>query len=661
MRKIIITVFIYTSLTGLQALALPSDENDIHIENLERIIQSTFNIQELVERYPNPEMRIAILQNIYTLENKGLITKGVNILLKDPDARVRKTLIEVTNHDPHASLWILDLFTEDSNPAIRAEAATATRYIKSNQREIERILNTLMNDPDPTVRAEVATAISVVRDDQKRAERTLNILVHDQDPTVRIAVIIATDLLINEEEVERMLNILEQDSDVNVQIQAQQAILRRAVQSEDPISIMRTVNRFMESPSIEIRKAIPHAVVYVLNKVTKQDRIEILINLARDSSPEVRLAVAKATQYLQYNLEGAESILNILEQDSDPTVRKHAVETAEILGGDIDKKILSTHVKDPSPTVRRQVALSAGRIGGNENKKILNTLAKDKDPSVRIQVADSAIDLGGNEGGKILNILAKDKDPSVRTQAADSAGHLGGNRGTRILNTLMKDKDPTVRGQVALSASVLEDVREGNRILNILKHDPDPSVRILVAVSAVRLGTEPFIRRSHKLTDAEQEIIKLGKVAGRRILSDLSKDQDPTVRGNIPFVVFDSASNIPEENKAIGLQSMAGDKHPLVRKEVAENVSQLQDYNKAEEVLNLLTNDTDIEVIYTVVKTSLNLSQEIAIRIISQILNNHPDLETKRTVHVFVRSKFPDILSKIEATASRACEEGFTS
>lgn len=317
----------------------------------------------------------------------------------------------------------------------------------------------------------------------------------------------------------------------------------------------------------------------------------------------------------------------------------------------------------------------------------LNILVQDEDPSVRAEVAMAIRHLSIGDGRKRkifernstsydrVSIFYEDTDFFQNLEARRSVAHFVffemNSNPHKILDVLAKDSIPEVRRSVVRSASftndlVKKEVEERVRILKILVKDSDPTVRREVALSAVRLGSGMWeyskaqAEVAHKARLAvDLDIRELSQTASAKILNTLMYDSAPEVRSYIPFVIFDPWSHVQEGNRFKGLQAMAADKHPSVRKAVAENVIKLQDLVKAGEILNLFINDPDLEVIHQVIETARYLGQETAHRIIAQVLNHHSDLEIRRKSGDYVRSNFPNLYSQIES-AGGGCEARFT-
>ena len=468
-----------------------------------------------------------------------------------------------------------------------------------------QVIDTLMNDADPSVRVSVADALWGRKTDKDQAEieRILNTLAIDSESLVRARVALVAGSLSDQEITNRILNIL-----------------------------------------------------------------------VEDLVPLVREAVAKAVIDFK-DQESAERLIRVLEKDSDKKVQigaQKAILRRAVREQHSAMLILGEFMESPFAEVRAEISSAVAgyhsEVTQQDQVEILVNLMQDPDPTVRASVALVAGSLSDQEiTNRILNSLMKDSSVEVRTAVASAVFFID----DRILRTLMKDSDPAVRQSIAFSAihpsffASGAQIKHSGRVLNILAKDSDPAVRKAVALTSVKLGYVRFLPFIFDYTMDEskkerEELLKLVRMATAKILNILMHDSDPEVRSSIPLAVFLYDSNVPEENRFLGLRAMAVDKHPLVRKSVAENAGKLHDKSKSEEVFNLLINDLNLEVVQQVMETSIDLSQEIGFRVVSQILNKHPNLKIRKEASEYVQSEFPDFFKRINSAASGRCESGFT-
>lgn len=110
----------------------------------------------------------------------------------------------------------------------------------------------------------------------------------------------------------------------------------------------------------------------------------------------------------------------------DPVTRLRAIKDALNSG---DKQAADTLVegleRESNPRVRRAMILAIGQLGGKAYAKTLATMTKDPDPGVRLQAADSLVRLGDAAYPPLVRLLGGDPEQKIRDFAAHHLIKLG--------------------------------------------------------------------------------------------------------------------------------------------------------------------------------------------------------------------------------------------
>ena len=296
MRKFVFGVFICVSLIDSWVFATID-------ENMERVLDSVSTIQELVEQYPIPQMRIDILVNIDKLKQKRLIPKIVNILVEDPSTAVRRTVVEIVGS--------LD-----------------------NKREVERNLNILEKDSDPFVKGWIPVVIVRSSLKERNILRRMQVLANDSHPWVKKKVAENVGFLNNKRAVEQILNMLVNDPDPQVK----EGVVRGAVMLG--LSGGSLLNILMRDLDPGVRSSIPYDIFHPTSNIREENRVTGLRAMAQDEHPLVRKAVAINVIQLEDDNKVKE-ILNLQVKDTDLRVIHQVMKTALKVDQEFASRIVS--------------------------------------------------------------------------------------------------------------------------------------------------------------------------------------------------------------------------------------------------------------------------------------------------------------------------------
>jgi HEAT repeat protein len=181
--------------------------------------------------------------------------------------------------------------------------------------------------------------------------------------------------------------------------------------------------------------------------------VPVLIELLRDSSPEVRWHAAELLGQAGPAERGdsatQEALVRAL-QDDDPHVRAVAASSLSVLGGASPAAI--PVLRDMLTTGERLAALRAlTRYGPDAEPAMprLVELLKDKDSEVRWRAAMTLGKIGPAARGTVPALVAalQDEDALVREHAAEALGDIGPDARDAVpaLTTALRDPDARVR------------------------------------------------------------------------------------------------------------------------------------------------------------------------------------------------------------------------
>ena len=372
-----------------------------------------------------------------------------------------------------------------------------------------------------------------------------------------------------------------------------------------------------------------------LEEISRAYRVQAMnFPIHRTLTPEERLR-RESVPHEQAMMEEINEAYEVL---LDPEKRESYNKSLKVDFTTIDQWIN----KYPDSGMRAEYAKFASQLKRRQAIKVLSVLVNDLSEEVRLAVVEGVGSLKVGVGMKILrllHILAKDSSVEVRRAVVGvlQFDHLEaiGFRLVGILDILIKDSDPHVKNSLPIRLAKLEYYPGAFRQFMIFARDPSPEMKRATIEGAVMLGG----------------------ITGERILDILMKDSDPYVRKHIPVAITSDDTVRFTDDTYERFKVMLLDSDPGVRAQLAKSANNLQEINRLD-IVSVLMYDSSIEVIKQVINTTVTLDEKV--RIVSQILNNHPDPEIRSKANEFVRSNFPDLFSKIDSAASGSCESGFT-
>jgi len=257
--------------------------------------------------------------------------------------------------------------------------------------------------------------------------------------------------------------------------------------------------------------ADPSAIVrqnaaYALGKLGKEagpEGVAELRKLLKDAEPLVRRDALHALGDVGNPTAhpAVSAMLNAAGSESDPVVRKAAVEALSRLVGPEDRAdaaALYPLLKDKDSETRYNAAFVLGKIGGTEAVEALPVLRealKDRDPHFQELAAASIGGLGKDAAPAVEDLgaaLVGAKEPAVRENAAISLANIGPPAATalpQILQAIHGNDDAKyatvrVRAAEALTNMHMPGIQPAiPAVLKLIQSDPDPRVRQLCVES----------------------------------------------------------------------------------------------------------------------------------------------------------------------------------
>ena len=202
-------------------------------------------------------------------------------------------------------------------------------------------------------------------------------------------------------------------------------------------------------------------------------------------------------------------------KDSDPDVRKQAMQALTRLGAPLAYEALVQALKDDDAEIREQAVFSLGQLGDNRAIDPLTVALKDAEPDVREQAAFGLSQLKAVQAVPALQALLKDTDEDVREQAIFALSQIGDRSAVPAFIVALKDTSEDVREQALFALSQLGDSQAVPAILPLLAKDESEDVREQAAFALSQIGDESAV------------------VA----LTAALKDESPDVRGQAIFAL----------------------------------------------------------------------------------------------------------------------------
>jgi HEAT repeat protein/beta-lactamase regulating signal transducer with metallopeptidase domain len=207
-------------------------------------------------------------------------------------------------------------------------------------------------------------------------------------------------------------------------------------------------------------------------------------------------------------------------KDSDPDVRKQAMQALTRLGAPLAYEALVQALKDDDAEIREQAVFSLGQLGDKRAIDPLTAALKDAEPDVREQAAFGLSQLKAVTAVPALQALLKDTDEDVREQALFALSQIGDRSAVPAFIVALKDSSEDVREQALFALSQLGDSQAVPAILPLLAKDESEDVRQQAAFALSQIGDESaVVALTAALKDAspdvrQQAVFALSEIAG---------------------------------------------------------------------------------------------------------------------------------------------------
>lgn len=227
----------------------------------------------------------------------------------------------------------------------------------------------------------------------------------------------------------------------------------------------------------------------------KEARKKILIELSEDDSDQVKKTVAESAGYFGGEL-GKLLLWNLSEDENESVKKAVVWSVWSLDNKEVKRNLLIELSKDDSNQVRKTVAKAAGYFGGELGKSLLWNLSEDetqKRAEVRRTIAENLINFRGEFGESLLWKFLGDEDESVKRAVVWSAWSLNNKEITgKILTNLSEDESVIVKeavissitqiliGLMAMdseSSNPMIEEQFSQSILEKLTKDEDPQVK----------------------------------------------------------------------------------------------------------------------------------------------------------------------------------------
>jgi len=369
--------------------------------------------------------------------------------LKDPDAEMRRAVIEVTRHFSVTEPEKIATLLTDSSPAVRAAALSALRDIESLPQEILEQIRSCLNDPDDTVVAAACSLLSHLGD-QSILHKLLQIL-SDRERDVSLRSTVATALgILGDSEALNILSWAVKDEAQPVRFAALNALMQLdqgAPQQRTPLDIVIaalkgevvTLSKREEAPSEELMPSnesvsdeAPAMSTLEAIAMDNAEAAKLLMDEEKLPPDEFSEEIQEYIEISQENIELGERLFVQKKVDVATDVRHIS---ARILG-ESDRieaiRALIEALNDDDTVLRREAAESLGHI------------AK-RSPDTK-ELVDAVGSLATH-----LNIGDRD----LRLACARTLGLLANKSAIPILFSALLDEDSSVRRQIIQSLTAL--------------------------------------------------------------------------------------------------------------------------------------------------------------------------------------------------------------
>lgn len=194
-------------------------------------------------------------------------------------------------------------------------------------------------------------------------------------------------------------------------------------------------------------------------------------------------------------------------KDSDPDVRKQAMQALTRLGAPLAYDTLVLALKDEDADVRQQAAFSLGQMRDSRAVDPLIAALKDAEPDVRQQAAFGLSQLRAAQAVPALQAALKDTDEDVRQQVLFALSQIGDRSAVPAFIAALKDSSEDVREQALFALSQLGESAAVPAILPLLAKDESEDVRQQAAFALSQIGDESaVVALTAALKDASPDV-----------------------------------------------------------------------------------------------------------------------------------------------------------
>ena len=522
---------------------------------------------ELLGRVGGAKAVPALLETVEATRTEDVDVREVSLRalarIADPGA-VEPLIRTLGTAEPWLAPRIADILTRHGEPAVdpliavlndssrqpaRAWAANVLGEVRA-QRAFPALVRSL-GDPEDEVRGKSATALGRLGD-PRAVGYLLEHLLTDPAPFVRVRIAAALGQFGGPEVIDRLVRALG-DPAWWVRMRSIEALEQIGSVAEGPLLVA------LDDPDSEIRVragvalerlGVPDNLVRLIErgervegasdtlvKFATSGTRELIAELARHSSPQVREAVVSAAQR-SGRQDLLPELLQIASRDPEAPLRALAFRTLRSLGRPEALPVATDGLSDPDQRVRTAAVGLVGDLGGPEIIGVLRIQASDPDPTVRAAAVRALAAVDAVSSQSDLRRLLNDQNPVVRESAVEAVADARLTSLVPGLIDLLGDSDANVRLKTAQALGSLGDRSVVPRLLQAFP-DPSPDVSEAIAVAVVRLDLRALAGLVEPLVDSADGESKLAVVRSLRrsrspealpVLQRLLDDRIPLVR-----------------------------------------------------------------------------------------------------------------------------------
>lgn len=259
-----------------------------------------------------------------------------------------------------------------------------------------------------------------------------------------------------------------------------------------------------------------------------------LVERLSSREPSVRLHAVEELEQLG-GREAAGALVLVLG-DRDPGVRNRAAEALATVGAEaIDP--LHEYLRNWDQPLYPELSRLLGRLRSPRSIELLAGHVADRDPETRAAIAEALGRIGSPEALPALLELLRDLVTRVRIAAAGALGTIGDSRAVEPLLDELADDDPAMRIAACQALGAIGDARSTVPLTRLAGEDPNPDVRTAAEATVRRVSTHdtgPLLRQLASERAAERIAAMNGLLDRGRAavmpLRDLIRHQNPMVR-----------------------------------------------------------------------------------------------------------------------------------